>query len=138
MPPILGESDQRCEKGAERHRIHARNTKVDTKDKTMTLTIELDADIEAALKARQNGRSREEMVIEAVRMAYVKPHSDSEQDDDPTLALFARWATEDATDDPEEIARREQGNEELLRSLEENPISFRCVDVGEDAVPPLP
>lgn len=49
----------------------------------------------------------------------------------PTAALFAEWAAEDATDDPDEIARRQQEGDALLSALRENPLSFRRVAVGE-------
>ena len=43
----------------------------------------------------------------------------------PTAALFAKWAEEDKTDDPEEIARRQRDGDELLAALQANPLSFR-------------
>jgi len=43
----------------------------------------------------------------------------------PTAALFAKWAEEDRTDDPEEIARRQRDGDELLAALQANPLSFR-------------
>ena len=39
---------------------------------------------------------------------------------DPTIALFEEWEAEDATDDPEEIARRIQEWEELKAGLNAN------------------
>ncbi len=48
----------------------------------------------------------------------------------PTAALFAEWAEEDKTDDPEEIARRQKEGDELLASLQENRLSLRRVDVS--------
>ena len=43
---------------------------------------------------------------------------------DPTLALFAQWAIEDATDDPEEIARRQKEGDELMAALQANRFSL--------------
>jgi len=40
-------------------------------------------------------------------------------------ALFTEWAAEDATDDPEEIARRQREWEELKRSINANHGSYR-------------
>lgn len=36
---------------------------------------------------------------------------------DPTLDLIARWDAEDATDDPDEIVRRQREAEEFMQSL---------------------
>jgi len=49
---------------------------------------------------------------------------------DPTLVLFAQWAEEDKTGDPEELARRQQEGDELLENLRKYPVSFRRVDVS--------
>lgn len=48
----------------------------------------------------------------------------------PTAALFAQWAEEDKTDDPEEIARRQKEGDELLANLQANWLSLRRVDVS--------
>ena len=37
-----------------------------------------------------------------------------------TIALLNQWDKEDATDDPEELARREQEGEEFMRNLARN------------------
>ncbi|WP_309709883.1 hypothetical protein [Armatimonas sp.] len=37
-----------------------------------------------------------------------------------TKALFSQWATEDATDDPEELQRRTQEHLELQHAMNEN------------------
>ncbi len=51
----------------------------------------------------------------------------------PTAALFAQWAEEDKTDDPEEIARRQKEGDELLSALQANHFSFRVpAELEED------
>ncbi len=51
----------------------------------------------------------------------------------PTAALFAQWAEEDKTDDPEEIARRIRDGDELLADLQKNRLSLHRIDVsGEE------
>jgi hypothetical protein len=39
---------------------------------------------------------------------------------DPTIALLEKWDRDDATDDPEEIARRTQEAEEFMRNMNRN------------------
>ncbi len=51
---------------------------------------------------------------------------------DPTLALFAKWAEEDRTDDPKEIARRQRDGDELLAALQANPLSFRVPVLSDE------
>ncbi len=74
----------------------------------------------------QREMSQEERVTQAQSTqpaAYVSP----------TAALFAQWAIEDATDDPEEIARRQKEGDELLENLQKYPFSLRRADVsGEE------
>jgi hypothetical protein len=43
----------------------------------------------------------------------------------PLASLFAKWAAEDETDDPEELARRSRDWEELKKSINANHGSFR-------------
>ncbi len=60
-----------------------------------------------------------------LRRSYVPPVLAVEPPrEDPTLALFARWAAEDATDDPEEIARRNREWEETKTNLQANRFSL--------------
>ena len=54
-------------------------------------------------------------------------------EDDPTLALFDAWELEDATDDPEELARRQQEGDELLANLAKNRLTFREVVLDDEA-----
>ena len=41
-----------------------------------------------------------------------------------TLALFSAWSEEDATNDQEELARRQQEGDELLSALDSTPIQL--------------
>ncbi len=41
------------------------------------------------------------------------------------IALLRSWRAEDATDDEEELARRDVANEELMRNLQANPVWLR-------------
>ena len=50
----------------------------------------------------------------------------------PTAALFAKWAEEDKTDDPEELARRQRDGDELLAALQANPLSFRVPTLSDE------
>lgn len=50
----------------------------------------------------------------------------------PTAALFAQWAEEDRTDDPEELARRQRDGDELLAALQANPLSFRVPVLSDE------
>ena len=50
----------------------------------------------------------------------------------PTAALFAQWAEEDRTDDPEEIARRQRDGDELLAALQANHLSFRIPVLSDE------
>ncbi|HEY2587580.1 MAG TPA: hypothetical protein VGI81_17675 [Tepidisphaeraceae bacterium] len=43
---------------------------------------------------------------------------------DPTLELIEQWDAEDATDDPEEIARRQKDAEEFMESLAKSRIEM--------------
>lgn len=93
----------------------------------MTLTLELPPDVQAALNeaARRQGRTPEQAALETLRHAYVAepttpPASANPASIDPTLALFAQWAAEDATDDPEELARRNREGDEFMEQLRQN------------------
>lgn len=113
----------------------------------MTLTLDLPPEVEAALAedARRKGTTPEELALDNLRRSYVIPTYET-----PTaaptpagrpvsamVALFAQWEAEDATDDPEEIARRNREWEETKANLEANRFSlegrtdFRAL-LGED------
>lgn len=82
----------------------------------MSITIELTPEeaerLEAA--ARENGVSTEE----CARQVLVA-HLPQARPGDRTLELFAQWEAEDATDDPEEIARRNREWEEFREGMNE-------------------
>jgi hypothetical protein len=88
----------------------------------MTLTLELPPEVEGALadEARRKGMTPEQIVLENLRQRYpvIVPRADS------MAALFAKWDAEDATDDPEELARRNQDWEMTKATLEANRFSL--------------
>lgn len=100
----------------------------------MTLTIDITPEEGGRLQeqAHHTGMSLGLYVQQIVkRAADTPPISGTETaQDDPTLALFAQWDLEDATDDPEEITRRQQDGDELLASLRDNPLTLRRVTLG--------
>lgn len=82
----------------------------------MTLTIELSPEEEVRLQAaaRKQGVTPPECAKQVLN-THLPPLRPGEG----TLALFAQWEAEDATDDPEEIAARNREWEELKRGLNE-------------------
>lgn len=93
----------------------------------MTLMLELPFDVQEALAqaARRQGQTPEQAALEALRRAYaplpaviVPPPTNS------LSALFAEWDAEDATDDPEEIARRIREWEKTKANLEANRLNL--------------
>ncbi len=113
----------------------------------MTLTLNLPPEVEAALAedARRRGTTPEELALDNLRRSYVTPTQEplaaptaAEKRVSPMVALFAQWEAEDATDDPEEIARRTREWEETKANLEANRFSlegrtdFRAL-LGDDA-----
>ena len=74
----------------------------------MTLTIEFTPREETWLAAQavQQGIPPAEIVKRLVD-EHISPASESEETD-PTMALFAQWAQEDADKTPEEIAAEDQ------------------------------
>lgn len=79
----------------------------------MTLKIELSAEEDARLRA---AAAREGVTADECARQLLVAHLPPEQPGDRTLALFAQWEAEDATDDPEEIARRNREWEEFRTS----------------------
>jgi hypothetical protein len=83
----------------------------------MTLIIELSSEEETRLQAvaREQG-------LDAATYArrVLTEHIPPVLPGAATLALFAQWEAEDATDDPEEILARNREWEELKASLNEN------------------
>jgi hypothetical protein len=112
----------------------------------MTMTLDLSPDVQEAITkaALEQGKTPEQEAAEALRHLYVEQNTPKQampnSTTDPTLALFAQWAKEDATDDPEEIARRNPEGDEFMASLRANRINFegrtdfsKLVD-GEESV----
>jgi hypothetical protein len=83
------------------------------------LTITLPPNVETRLQdeARRQGIDPAEYASKLLEEAL--PHPDQ-----ATLDLLAKWKAEDQTDDPEEIARREQEAEEFMRSLAQSRIDM--------------
>lgn len=86
----------------------------------MTLTIQIDEDLARRLssEAHREGIDSQEyarrLIEEKVGQRESTPPNRA------TLDLLAQWDREDATNDPEEIAQREEQLVELKKSLNEN------------------
>lgn len=108
----------------------------------MTLTLDLPPDVQDAIAkaAQEQGKTPEQEALEGLRRLYVRLASPQPKPAqpavDPTLALFAQWAKEDATDAPEELARRNRDWEETKSNLAANRMRLRDVSHlvdGEEA-----
>jgi hypothetical protein len=86
----------------------------------MTLTLDVSPEVKNRLQvvAAERGIAPEQYALQILeeRMVAELPNGADTGgnlgqagagEQDPTLALFARWKAEDATDDPEELARRQ-------------------------------
>jgi hypothetical protein len=80
----------------------------------MTLVIDLTPEEEARLHAA--ARSLGVDPVECARRV-LSEHLPPAQPGVATLALFATWEAEDATDDPEELAARQREWDELKASM---------------------
>jgi hypothetical protein len=129
----------------------------------MTIVIEAAPDIEETImqEAAREGVTPQEYVLQAAiekarAATSVQPQpaangvSETLTGDGPTyagfpignnatLALFAQWEEEDATDDPEEIARRQREGDEFIANLQANrfniprdPELLRILELPED------
>lgn len=85
------------------------------------MTIQLPPDLEARLKdeAQRRGVDPNECAKQVLEQG-LPLRVTSPVRDQATLDLLAQWRAEDATDDPEEIARREREGEEFMRNLDRN------------------
>ncbi|BDI30273.1 hypothetical protein CCAX7_23240 [Capsulimonas corticalis] len=92
----------------------------------MTLTIEVTPDIEQALAeaARRQGQTLEAAATAALREVFGDMPSHQTQPD-ATLALFEQWDREDATDDVDELQRRDREWRETEGQLRSSRIRFR-------------
>ena len=80
------------------------------------LTITLPEEIETKLKAQASRCG-----IDAAELAKSLIENELHRiATDPTIALLEQWDREDATDDPEELARREKEGEEFMQNLNRN------------------
>jgi hypothetical protein len=88
----------------------------------MGLTIQLPDDLATELR-----REAERLGVEPQRYAVqiIQQHLPAAERAKSLHDLFARWAAEDATDDPQELARRQQEWEQLKRALDANRASGR-------------
>jgi hypothetical protein len=87
----------------------------------MTLSIELTPDEEARLQAAAREQGLDPAICAHRLLTEHLPPlgADAAQasERDRTIELFEQWEAEDATDDPEEIARRNQEWEELKAQM---------------------
>lgn len=106
----------------------------------MTLTLTPNTEARLLALAERRGQTPEAVIdaviereVEAEKPALTAASALTTPHLSPTAALFAQWAEEDKTDDPEEIARRQQEGDELLARLQENRLSLHRIDVsGEE------
>lgn len=94
----------------------------------MSITIELEPETEARIceESKQRGVDPQEIVRQLVESAF-PPKLTEEQRRQAQIAknqkaieMLRRWREEDATDDPEEIARAEAELEEFKRNMNLN------------------
>ena len=87
----------------------------------MSMTIELSPEQEARVQeaAAREGLPPIEWAARKLLSGLPEASSERPANEDPTLALFARWAAEDATDDPDEIRRRNEQWELFKRNMNE-------------------
>jgi hypothetical protein len=85
------------------------------------MTIMLKPDVENRLQeaARREGIEPSEYVNKLLDQTLPQPNPNQS-----TIDLLNKWEAEDQTDDPEEIARREQEGEEFMRSLAQSRIDM--------------
>lgn len=92
----------------------------------MTLQINLSPELEARLKDAASREGLDE--VEYARQLIEKSVSSAPPiRDQATLDLFAKWDAEDATDDPDEIARRQADWEEFKKAMNEDSMSGRPI-----------
>jgi hypothetical protein len=89
----------------------------------MTLLLSLPPDLEQKLKDEAN---RQGVAPDEYARRVVQQHLEARRAPAQSMQeLFAQWEAEDATDDPTELARREQEWVELKKSFNENHYSNR-------------
>ncbi|HEY7120452.1 MAG TPA: hypothetical protein VH475_27965 [Tepidisphaeraceae bacterium] len=87
----------------------------------MTLNIELAPELEDRLKseAQRRGVAPENYARQLIESGLDAEVEAQKRRNQATLDLFAQWAKRDATDDPAELARREQELEEFKKAMNE-------------------
>lgn len=84
----------------------------------MTLIVDLTPEQEARLRAAARTRNLDpETMIQKMVEELLPARTPLTEDSDPTLALFAQWAQEDAQMTPEEIAQENRTWEEFKTNV---------------------
>ena len=86
----------------------------------MTLTINLNAEIESRLKSAATRQGVEPEVYAKQIIERHLPLADHPAKDQATLDLLARWDAEDATNDPNEIASRRKEVDDFKKTINDN------------------
>ena len=89
----------------------------------MTLAISLSPSAEERLakKAKAEGIDLPTLAANVLE-AEAARLTEEPNPNQSTIDLLKRWDAEDATDDPQELARRQREGEELMRNLAQNRI----------------
>lgn len=87
------------------------------------MTITVSKDLEERLRSQAMLRGIEPDAY-AARLLEQGLAANADESRDPTLDLIDQWDAEDATDDPEEIARRQKEAEEFMESLAKSRIEM--------------
>jgi hypothetical protein len=95
------------------------------------MTLKLAEDLESRLKERaaRLGLEPDAYASKLIEQGLAAPHPNQ-----ATLDLLAKWDEEEATDDPEEIARRNREFEEFKESLNRSRLEME----GPNARKPFP
>jgi hypothetical protein len=88
------------------------------------LTIDLPEETESLLKAH----AKKEGVDVASYAKKLLQNAVQRIATDPTIALIEKWNREDATDDPEEIARRDRELKEFMEGMNRNRLEMEGPD----------
>lgn len=85
----------------------------------MTLTIELTPEQSERLETAARSKGVDPTVFAQQLVAEHLPLTPVHEDEDPTLALFARWEQEDREKPPEEVAAEDRLWEEFEKGINE-------------------
>ena len=106
---------------------------------TMTITVSPEAQERLEREARARRVPASELAADAIERTYGTADADDLADglaDEAaiaaagTLSLFEQWAREDATDDPEELRRRQAEADALQEAIEANPVRLRGLNLS--------